>query len=378
MSDNAKNEQTAVQLVLAKISPTWMDRIYDELAQMDVELDDEPLKFGPRRLAQKLAESRKFLSRSETLFQDISRCHRILVREKNSAQTQYKLLESNLLANDPEVRAGRNIRDRDALVSVKLSAHVEYIHRIDQAIQDLECMDKVVKSRRVDLKDVQGRIRDQIKLCQEEVGLGSRWGSALPPGTSVHLSPRPASSSSLELAELDNLLKQETDLPAGDWEEEEDAEEEGRPASKATQTVDRTPQVQFSPVVVDPVQPPVGVELSSVPPPPEEPVAPVFTGDVDLDAVLGGLLVEAGVSVPVSTPEPVVVTPEPVPVSQPAVEVHEALLGLDGPSSVSEIQKKLVATADQLDVESFLGSAEPVEQVLKTPEVDLDDLLNEI
>ena len=33
-----------------------------------------------------------------------------------------------------------------------------------------------------DLKDVQGRIRDQIKLCQEEIGLGGRWGSKPVPG----------------------------------------------------------------------------------------------------------------------------------------------------------------------------------------------------
>ena len=43
----------------------------------------------------------------------------------------------------------------------------------------------VVKAKRDDLKDILGRIRDQLKLCQEEIGLGSRWGSAPAPGQAV-------------------------------------------------------------------------------------------------------------------------------------------------------------------------------------------------
>jgi len=40
----------------------------------------------------------------------------------------------------------------------------------------LEDLIKVIKAKRTDLKDLQGRIRDQHKLCQEQIGLGQRWG----------------------------------------------------------------------------------------------------------------------------------------------------------------------------------------------------------
>ena len=43
----------------------------------------------------------------------------------------------------------------------------------------------VIKSRRTDLKDVQGRLRDQLRLCQEETGLGAKWGSRAPIGKAV-------------------------------------------------------------------------------------------------------------------------------------------------------------------------------------------------
>jgi hypothetical protein len=35
----------------------------------------------------------------------------------------------------------------------------------------------VIKAKRTDLKDLQGRLRDQLKLCQEQISLGQRWGS---------------------------------------------------------------------------------------------------------------------------------------------------------------------------------------------------------
>ena len=47
----------------------------------------------------------------------------------------------------------------------------------------------VVKAKRTDLKDVQRALRDQMKLCQEEIGLGNQWGSKLPPGAQNPIDP---------------------------------------------------------------------------------------------------------------------------------------------------------------------------------------------
>ena len=64
------------------------------------------------------------------------------------------------------------IRDRYRLLS-----------QMSQTQSDLEAVLTVIKAKRADLKDVQGRLRDQIKLCHEEIGLGARWGSKPAPGT---------------------------------------------------------------------------------------------------------------------------------------------------------------------------------------------------
>jgi len=103
------------------------------------------------------------------LLQQYKRAHRAL-------QTDFDLQLQHMLANDPEVRSGRNVADRNAIATVKLSDLKEQISACEIVIQDLEVINTSIKSKRSDLKDTQSRLRDQMRLCQEEVGLGGRWG----------------------------------------------------------------------------------------------------------------------------------------------------------------------------------------------------------
>jgi hypothetical protein len=99
------------------------------------------------------------------------------------------LTKHELFASDPEVRAGRNVADREALAAVKIQDEIKGKIEIEDAVHELEGVMTVVKAKRTDLKDIQGRLRDQIKLCQEEIALGGHWGSRPPPGTNVALEP---------------------------------------------------------------------------------------------------------------------------------------------------------------------------------------------
>jgi hypothetical protein len=58
---------------------------------------------------------------------------------------------------------------------------------LSMGIQDLDSVLSVIRVKRTDLKDIQGRLRDQFKICQEEIGLGARWGSRLPQDSSFEL-----------------------------------------------------------------------------------------------------------------------------------------------------------------------------------------------
>jgi hypothetical protein len=164
------------------VSQSTIDHVFQSLMVMEVELDENPLQFGPRRLNQKTAQARGFLTDCEALFLKVSRWLQKYNAAARAAETSLELGKKHLLANDPEVRAGRNVADRDALASIKLKEEVEELSRIQGVQADLETLLTVIKAKRSDLRDVQGRLRDQIRLCQEEIGLGGQWGSKPPPG----------------------------------------------------------------------------------------------------------------------------------------------------------------------------------------------------
>ncbi len=154
----------------------YIESIYTRLSTMDVSLDTDPIEFGPSRLSNKIAEVRSFLSQTEKTFLEVSQNLHKYKRDLLVSETQYNLEQTQLLANDPHVRSGRSQQEREALASTQLVHIQSKINDCKLAVHDLEDVLKVIKAKRTDLKDLQGRIRDQLKLCQEAISLGQRWG----------------------------------------------------------------------------------------------------------------------------------------------------------------------------------------------------------
>ena len=154
----------------------YINNVYTNLSKMDLELDPDPIEFGPSKLNNKTAEARKYLSQTEKVFMEVSQNLHKYKRDLLISETQYSLEETKLMANDPHVRSGRSQQEREALASTQLVHIQSKINSCKLAVHDLEDVLKVVKAKRTDLKDIQGRIRDQLKLCQEQISLGQRWG----------------------------------------------------------------------------------------------------------------------------------------------------------------------------------------------------------
>lgn len=167
---------------LPEITTEAVEAVFNTLSIMEVELDPDPLQFGPKRLNGKVAEARGMLTDCESLFLKVSLWLQKYRAAHRTLETEMDLAKKHLYANDPEVRAGRNVADRDALATMKLRDQARALATVAQSQADLEAMLTVIKAKRTDLKDVQGRIRDQIKLCQEEIALGGQWGSKPKPG----------------------------------------------------------------------------------------------------------------------------------------------------------------------------------------------------
>lgn len=274
--------------------------MFDALAEMDVVLDADPIAFGPKRLNAKVAQCREYLSKCQRLYLQIADDLGRLNRAHRQSKLDFDLRMQDLFANDPDVRSGKNVRDREAVATMKLREEREAMSRLESSLQDLDAVLTVVKAKREDLKDIQGRIRDQVKLCQEEIGLGERWGSALPPGARpVNLDHRPRVDTKA-MEDMNDILKgiEGGDTSVSDlakfvkMETGEDEEEEEEEATLKSAEPEPSPEVPPEPEVVAEVAPDVEVDVEPEGLPEVQEVAPPAGGGIaldDVDALLGEL-----------------------------------------------------------------------------------------
>ena len=216
---------------LSVVDESRIKTIFGQLEEMEVLLDADPLQYGPKRMNGKVAKTRTLLSRCERIFLQVSQDLAFYKKHHRAAQLDFDLQKQDLFANDPEVRAGRNVADREAQATMKLRTERESLIKMEVAIQDLEMVMAVVKAKRADLRDIQGRLRDQKNLCDAEISLGRHWGSKLPPeleGPDLERAPRTDKNALEQVQELliDSDEGGEIHLKAGadEWIEDEVAE----------------------------------------------------------------------------------------------------------------------------------------------------------
>jgi hypothetical protein len=259
---------------LPNIDQGFVDRIFTSLSGMEIELDVDPIAYGPKHLNGKIANTRRMLTQCERIYTQVAHILQMYRSALRAAKLNFDLAQQNLLANDPEVRSGRNVRDRDALATMKLHEERLEVARLESAELDLDAVLQVVKSKRTDLKDIQGRLRDQIKMCQEEIGLGTPWGSRLPngqEGPDLDAAPRPDHAT---VDDLRNLF-----AGAGIEAQAPPVETEETPDEDAGSSIVEPPTVDAPSPSEDPTPNPTPVE------PPENELLSAFPPSADVDAV---------------------------------------------------------------------------------------------
>lgn len=165
---------------LPKIDPERINEIYAELGQMEVRLDPNPIEFGPRRFNNKIERVRSHLNRAEKIFLQISHDLHMYKRAYLSAKTEYALEKNDLLLTDPEVRMERSQREREAKADNLLRKFLDRMRDLELASYDLEQLMVVVTAKQRDLKNVQGQMRQQMKMIDQDIAMGSRWGNRAP------------------------------------------------------------------------------------------------------------------------------------------------------------------------------------------------------
>lgn len=170
-----------VEAELAPDRPTVdedrIKQVHDSIRSMpEILLDSDPLSSGPQEMNNKRALIRNYIGRCTDIelqiLEDLGVYHRELAR----GQAKYKIQFQSLMASNPHVRAGRSADDRRAAADVILAELVADISESDLAVDDLERLLVVVRTKKTDLKNLQAQLKEQMKTCEHELSLGGRWG----------------------------------------------------------------------------------------------------------------------------------------------------------------------------------------------------------
>lgn len=222
-----------------KVPVVDLDRItstYAELKKMEVKLDANPIEYGPKRFNNRIAQVRALLNRVDQIFLQVSEDLHYFQRIINAKRTLYDLEKRELMVNDPRCRVGRSQGEREALADVQLRDELEALSELELAAHDLETLMISIKSKRTDLKDAQGRMRDQMKLIEHDLSMGARWGNNAPTSTAAE-----------SVNEINNLLA-EVSQDLGD-EDDEEEEEDVEPVIAEDVKHDPSPHAEPEPVL---------------------------------------------------------------------------------------------------------------------------------
>jgi hypothetical protein len=234
MDKNATREQAFALIDLDDINPEdwgikfpfietkFINKIYKAVRKMRVKLDEDPLGHGPRRLNKKISATRNYLDVCDEFSTTITQNLAFWKRHLREESATFDLKKKWMVANDPQIRAGRSTTDRDALAHMVMVDQAKLIKKLEGQVEDLEMVLSVVRTKRTDLKDTQQQIKSQIKLCFEEIRLGSQWGPYLA-GQERELSPSPGVDSILDT--VNKELQNEHQKYFEDMDEEIDLED---------------------------------------------------------------------------------------------------------------------------------------------------------
>lgn len=186
------------------ITDEWVNSLYERLTNMDVQLDPNPLEMGPGAINNKHSELRTAISNLEKISLEVLHNLHSFKRELTGQKLNYSLEQTRLMATDPQVKVGRSQAEREALASTKLTRHIIQINELELAVQDLEAADKVIKGKRNDLKNLQATLKDQYRVCQEQIALGGRWGRGAPVSSFNRGVPSVVKEDSLNWDEMDS------------------------------------------------------------------------------------------------------------------------------------------------------------------------------
>jgi hypothetical protein len=183
-----------------------IQKVYDEISQLQIELEPDPTILGPRYINEITARCRNHLNKVTLIRLRISREKRSSKSQLAGEETLLSAERDQLLAEDETVRRQPNLRDREAVANTILRDRLNSIAKLKNEIFDLDTVEKAVTLVHEELIRTSTEIRTQRSVMLADRVSGSGYGDEYdgPRDGKTRLPP-----SSIDEGELDRIMSGE-------------------------------------------------------------------------------------------------------------------------------------------------------------------------
>lgn len=180
---NMDAAQEAVQEYL--VPEGRSDEIFRCLETLDVELDHNPLEYGPSRINEKLAQISNYKNEVDSIQNEVMEKLYLAEQKLREEDGLLTLAVQHYMIHDLSVQAARTAKEREAVARDLCGLQVQQVALLQSAVQDWNRLLTVVKAKQASMVATSRRLKDQIKMCQAEIQIGGYWGSAIPDAPSL-------------------------------------------------------------------------------------------------------------------------------------------------------------------------------------------------
>jgi hypothetical protein len=181
-----------------------IQKVYDEISQLQIELEPDPTVLGTRYISEITAKCRNHLNKVTLIRLRISQEKRALKSKMSGEETLLSAERDQLLAEDETVRRQPNLRDREAVANTFLKERVNTISQLKNELFDLETVEKAVTLVHDELIRTSSEIKTQRSVMLADRSSGAGYGDEYDgPRGSRRSSPPP---SSIDEGELDRIM----------------------------------------------------------------------------------------------------------------------------------------------------------------------------
>lgn len=153
-----------------------IQKIYDEIGQLQLELEPDPTILGPRYINEITARCRNHLNKVTLIRLRLSREKRALKSRLAGEETLLAAERDRLLAEDETVRRQPNLRDREAVANTILRDRLNTIAQLKNELLDLDTVEKAVTLVHDELIRTGNEIKTQRSLILADRASGAAYG----------------------------------------------------------------------------------------------------------------------------------------------------------------------------------------------------------